>query len=125
MKAVNEQSKNILNKLWGLAEKTDYYKLNNDPTYIPLTIEIIGKNQLSICHYGECNGDLMRDPEMVFYKQNDNWFPIYFRNDWMGSEEFSCTITEGKLVVRNKDCQQSQAEFADLWLLNIEDQQKI
>jgi hypothetical protein len=108
-----------------LAEKTEYYKLNHDPTYIPLTIEIIGKNQLSLCHYGKCNGDLMRDPEMVFYKQNDDWFPIYFRNDWMGSEEFSCTITEGKLVVRNKDRQQSQAEFADLWLLNIEDQQKI
>jgi hypothetical protein len=90
MKSVNEQSKNILEKLWEFAEKNGgYYKLNNDPTYIPVTIEIIETNQVSLCHYGELNGDLMRDPEMVFCKQNADWFPIYFRNDWMGIEEFS------------------------------------
>jgi hypothetical protein len=112
MKAVNEKSKVVLNKLWELAEKNSYYKLNNDPTYMPLTIEIIGKNQLSICHYGELNGDLMRDPEMVFYKKNDDWFPVYFRNDWLGVEEFSC----------NK---QSFADFSNVWLSNIEDQQQL
>jgi hypothetical protein len=123
MKAVNEQSKNILNKLWELVKAEGYYKLSNDPTYIPVIIEMVGKNQLSICHYGECNGDLMRDPEMVFYKQDDDWFPTYFRNDWAGIEIFSCMITEGRLVEMNKKHQQSQADFADLWLSNIKDQQ--
>jgi hypothetical protein len=123
MKAVNEKSKSILNKLWELAEKSGYYKLNNDPTFIPLTIEIIAKNQLSICHYGESNGDLMRDPEMIFYRQNDDWFPIYFRNDWVGVEEFSGTVTQGQVMINNEEHQQDQTEFANLWLLNIEGQQ--
>jgi hypothetical protein len=125
MKSVNEKSKNILNKLWELADKNGYYKLNNDTTYIPLTIEIVGKNQLSICHYGESNGDLMRDPEMIFYKQNDDWFPIYFRNDWVGVEEISYQKIDGELVAVNEKYQQDQAEFANIWLLNIKEQQDL
>jgi hypothetical protein len=123
MKAVNEKSKSILNKLWELADKNGYYKLNNDPTFIPVTLEIVGKNQLSVCHYGECNGDLMRDPEMVFYKQNDDWFPIYFRNDWVGVEEISYRRIDGKLVAVNEKYQHDQAEFANIWMVNIKDQQ--
>jgi hypothetical protein len=123
MKTVDEKSKTILNKLWELAEESGCHKLDNDPTYMPLAIEIIGKNRLSICHYGELNGDLMRDPEMVFYKKNNDWFPIYFRNDWLGIEEFSCSEKQGCLVANNEKQQQDQAEFANTWLLNIEDQQ--
>ncbi len=38
---------------------------------MPLSIEAIGTSAdgnrlISLCHYGEQNGDLMRDPEMVF-----------------------------------------------------------
>ena len=41
------------------------------PSFMPLSIEDIGKsgdgNRLvSLCHYGEQNGDLMRDPDIVF-----------------------------------------------------------
>lgn len=125
MKTVNEKSRIVLDRLWELAEKTGYYKLSNDPTYMPLTIEIIGKNQLSICHYGESNGDLMRDPEMIFYKRNDDWVPVYFRNDWVGVEEFSCVVTQNQLVIDNEKKQEDQAEFANTWLSNIEDQQQL
>ena len=39
--------------------------------YMPLSVEHIGQSAegnrlIAICHYGEQNGDLMRDPEMVF-----------------------------------------------------------
>jgi hypothetical protein len=39
--------------------------------YMPLSVEVIGQSAegnrlIAICHYGEQNGDLMRDPEMVF-----------------------------------------------------------
>jgi hypothetical protein len=41
------------------------------PGFLPLTVEEIeasaeGRRQISLVHYGEQNGDLMRDPEMVF-----------------------------------------------------------
>lgn len=39
--------------------------------YMPLSVEDIGQSAegnrlIAICHYGEQNGDLMRDPDMVF-----------------------------------------------------------
>jgi hypothetical protein len=124
MKEVNEESKEILNKLFEMTTN-GYFKLDNDPDYVPLVVDIIETNQLSLCHYGELNGDPMRDPEMVFYKQNNNWYPIYFRNDWMGIEEFSCQISDGQLLVENERQQHNQAEFADMWLENIQQQQNL
>jgi hypothetical protein len=126
MESVNEQSRVILDKLLNMAAKNKrYFKLSNNPTYIPVTIEVIGINQLSLCHYGELNGDLMRDPEMIFYRENGNWYPIYFRNDWMGIEDFSCQITNGQLLVDNKKQQYDQAEFANIWLPTIQQQQNL
>jgi hypothetical protein len=128
MQAVNEFSCNVLNKLYELAKKNeDHFKLNNDHSFIPLSIEIIGENRLSICHYRELNGDLMRDPEMIFYKSHDDekWYPIYYRNDWIGKEEFSCHLNEKMLVVDNVPQQLSQASFADTWCRNISIQQSI
>ena len=43
-----------------------------NPPYMPLVIEATdesgpcGLPALSVCHYGEQNGDAMRDPEMCF-----------------------------------------------------------
>jgi hypothetical protein len=48
-----------------------YVKIENPP-YMPLVIEAVdesgplGLPALSIAHYGEQNGDAMRDPEMCF-----------------------------------------------------------
>lgn len=33
--------------------------------FMPLVIEKISNNRYSVAHYYECNGDLMRDPELV------------------------------------------------------------
>ncbi|MCL2440487.1 MAG: hypothetical protein FWD14_01975 [Treponema sp.] len=125
MKAVNNKSKIILDKLWEMAYKNkNHFKLNNDETFIPLTIEIIVRNEISLCHYGKLNGDAMRDPEMVFWKNdNGDYFPYYFRNDWVGFEQFSGEIIDYELIITNKERQKEQAEFADIWMLNIEYQQ--
>lgn len=124
---VSNSSKIVLDKLWNLAKQNnDYYKLNKDPTYMPLTIEIIEERQISICHYGEQNGDLMRDPEMVFWKDDvGEYYPFYYRNDYVGFEQFIGEIVEGKLVVENINEQESQVEFVDIWMKNIKYQQEI
>jgi hypothetical protein len=41
------------------------------PGFMPLSVEEIGSSDnghrlVSLCHYGEQNGDLMRDPDLVF-----------------------------------------------------------
>jgi hypothetical protein len=127
MKPVNEKSKNVLDKLWHTTkEHRGYLKLNEDESVlVPLTVEVLGNDELSLCHYGACNGDPMRDPEMVFYKQDGKWFPIYYRNDWIGKEEFSCRVVDGKIAVIDQRRQHDQAMFADTWISNIEQQHKI
>ena len=61
--------------------------------YMPLSVEDIGQSAegnrlISICHYGEENGDLMRDPDMVFEvcasPAPATAEPLSFRNDYMG-----------------------------------------
>ena len=56
---------------------------------------------LSVAHYGEQNGDLMRDPKMCFeIGSNDepNLDPFYFRNDYMGVEQWSRNRALGQYI---------------------------
>jgi len=124
---VNEGAKLVLDKLWSLAEQNNcYYKLNNDSTYLPLTIEILDNNQISLCHYDDINGDLMRDPEMVFWKDDDSeYYPFYYRNDYVAFEQLIGEIIENKLIIENIEDQESQVEIANIWMKNIKYQQKI
>ena len=43
---------------------------NSDGTYMPVYLELIGRidkyDFFSLAHYGQQNGDAMRDPEMLF-----------------------------------------------------------
>ena len=45
--------------------------------------------EVSVCHYGEQNGDLMRDPEILFLVNGTKEIPEYFRNDYTGIEHFN------------------------------------
>ena len=42
---------------------------NSDGTYMPVHIELIDRTEkythISLAHYGQQNGDAMRDPEMI------------------------------------------------------------
>jgi len=78
---------------------TLYLKIENPP-YMALVIEAVpepgplGVPAISVAHYGEQNGDLMRDPEMCFEWSKPppcpaELSPYYFRNDYMGVEQFS------------------------------------
>jgi len=63
------------------------------PGYMPLSVEEIGSSGdgdrlVSLCHYGEQNGDLMRDPDIVFLFRNVSdgapAEPVSFPNDYLG-----------------------------------------
>jgi hypothetical protein len=68
-----------------------YLKIENAP-YMALVIEATdesgpnGLPAISVAHYGEQNGDLMRDPEMCFelgFAEGPHLEPFYFRNDYV------------------------------------------
>ena len=100
--------------------------------YMPLSVEHIGQSAegnrlISLCHYGEQHGDLMRDPEMVFeihtYTSPDMAEPLSFRNDYMGlMQEVYRYDDDGKKTHVNARVNQELTSFARTWFQNLKDQ---
>ena len=102
------------------------------PGFMPLSVEDIGQSGdgnrlISICHYGEQNGDLMRDPDMVF--EIHAWAdapaaePLSFRNDYMGlRQEVYRYDKEGKKTHVNAKLKQDLTSFAKTWFHNLKEQ---
>ncbi|GHV10267.1 hypothetical protein FACS189485_23280 [Spirochaetia bacterium] len=127
MITVNQYSIKILNKLWELAAANDgYCKLDNaHGIFTPLVIERIKQDQLSLCHYGKMHGGLMRDPEMVFLRGDDqHWYPICFRADYVGKEILAITIT-GTTIKYDEKLQADQVPMAELWIRSLAVQQNL
>ena len=100
--------------------------------YMPLSIESIGTSPdgnrlISLCHYGEQNGDLMRDPEMVFelfiHGEASAAEPLSFQNDYLGvlQEVYRYNDT-GKKTHVNTRLKQELTSFAKTWFQNLKEQ---
>ncbi|MBC7837748.1 MAG: hypothetical protein H7Y39_03780 [Nitrospiraceae bacterium] len=99
---------------------------------MPLSVEDIGQSidghrLIAISHYGEQQGDLMRDPEMIFeihtYASPDMAEPLSFRNDDMGlMQEVYRYDDSGKKTHVNTRLKQELTSFAKTWLKNLKDQ---
>lgn len=65
-----------------------------------------GLHAISVAHYGEQNGDLMRDPEMIFEAEGSgeqmNLVPYYRRNDYAGIEQYFAFVEEGRTLLNAK-----------------------
>ena len=107
---------------------TLYVKIENPP-YMALVIEAtpgpgpLGLPAISVCHYGEQNGDLMRDPEICFelgkpIGGNLVLDPYYFRNDYIGTEQWSRDIVCGHYVALF-DLHRQHERFAAMWDRNL------
>ena len=103
-----------------------YLKIEKPP-YMELVIEATdesgpcGLPSLSVAHYGEQNGDLMRDPEMCFelgFAGGAHLNSFYWRNDYAGIEQWSRFIREGKYCYRTQLHAQHE-RFAKTWDNNL------
>jgi hypothetical protein len=101
-----------------------------NPPYKALVIEAIdesgpcGLPALSVCHYGEQNGDAMRDPEMCFelgFAGGAHLNPFSWRNDYVPVEQWSRFIWCG-MYVYNSDLHQQHEQFAKVWDKNLREQ---
>ena len=100
--------------------------------YMPLSIESIGRSAdgnrlISLCHYGEQNGDLMRDPEMVFelftHGEASAAEPLSFQNDYMGVlQEVYRYDESGKKTHVKTRLKAELKSFAKTWFKNLKDQ---
>lgn len=81
--------------------------------YMPLVIEIVSPNEVSVAHYYEQNGDPMRDPEIVFLAHPiRGWLPIEITQDPFGRFR---RAPEGRYL---RDVQ----ELARVWARNLREQ---
>ncbi|HMS82653.1 MAG TPA: hypothetical protein PKD12_03270 [Nitrospira sp.] len=102
------------------------------PGFMPLSVEEIGSSDnghrlVSLCHYGEQNGDLMRDPDIVFLFHNlsDGTAaePVSFRNDYLGIVQEVYRYDEaGKRTHVFPTLKQDLQEFARAWFATLRDQ---
>ncbi len=100
--------------------------------YMPLSVEEIGSSGdghrlVSLCHYGEQNGDLMRDPDIVFLFHSvlDGAAaePVSFRNDYLGIVQDVYRYDEtGRRTHVLPTLKQELMEFAESWFANLKDQ---
>ena len=110
---------------------TLYLKIENPP-YMALVIEAtpepgpLGLPAISVAHYGEQNGDLMRDPEMCFElsqpkASQPSLDPYYWRSDYRGVEQWSRNVVNGQYVVL-LDLHRMHELFAEVWDGNLRSQ---
>ncbi len=107
---------------------TLYLKIENPP-YMALVIEAtpelgpLNLPSISIAHYGEQNGDLMRDPEMCFELSKPPLCNLvlsawYYRNDYVGVEQYS-RYREGNDYIVVPDIYEEHQQFARQWDKNL------
>ena len=127
MKTLDRKAAEIFRALLALqTTKID----NSDGTYMPVYLELIGRidkyDFFSLAHYGQQNGDAMRDPEMIIalHKESQQFIPYYYRNDYMGMEQYSVRWTNEGILL-NRRLQADHTVFANQWLRNIATQQHL
>jgi len=102
------------------------------PGYMPLSVEEIGISQdghrlVSLCQYGEQNGDLMRDCDLVFMVTDLPHGivaePVSFRNDYLGlSQEVYRYDETGRRTHVVSSLKQELEEFARAWFATLREQ---
>jgi hypothetical protein len=102
------------------------------PGFMRLVIEHIGVgprgyDMVSVAHYGEQNGDAMRDPEVMFEVAPDakggmTWHPVAIQQDYIGSYE-QCVFEDeqGSVMIRPALVRDISA-FARIWDRNLKAQ---
>jgi hypothetical protein len=92
------------------------YKLESSP-FMPLTIETWYAGNIlniSICHYGKQNGDLMKDPDILMEFDSEKVLNqltfIEFQNDYTGTYQSRDS---------NPNFQAEMSYFMETWISNL------
>src|SRR5262245_59889185 len=100
------------------------------PGFMPLVIEAIGTGPrglpaVSVAHYWTQNGDLMRDPEMVFeVGPGGDFLPVSYQQDGLPFAAYREAVFQdetGKVMVRPRLAKEL-ASFARQWDRNLKAQ---
>ncbi len=126
MKTVAEIIKVLRGDVKGLFE--NHIRLDV-PGFMPLSIEHLGHQGphgwpvISVMHFYEQCGDLMRDPDMEFEVSPDGcWTPLTYCQHNLGIFQEALVIGPGRKVLVNRKLLKELEAFAKLWDANLREQ---
>lgn len=131
MKCLSKAASAVMDRLTHGLSLGDHSKIDHSGgTFMPVCVENIGQTELgplySVAHYYEQNGDLMRDPEMVFLKRNGKYYPVSFQQDGgLGFYQEAIEIQGCRVLRYYPPILDEQASFAAMWMKNIREQQRL
>ena len=131
MKTLNKKATEIMATLTQLCDDGNgYVKIDNAKgAFMSVVVEKIDETDkgplYSVAHYYTQNGDAMRDPEMTFLRMYGQFVPCYYLQDNLGIEQNSVFRNEDGRWKINKRLQEQHASFANLWMKNIKQQQRL
>lgn len=112
----------VLEKLLG---DQDHVRLER-PGFMPLVAERIqdGRGKLiALAHYGEQNGDAMRDPEVVFLVREGWAEPVSIRQDYLGTGEVEAYVWEAGRITHSYPARvKDLRSFCAVWFRNLKAQ---
>lgn len=135
---VNKYSSEVLDTLTlGLGPESQSREVSNNPpnsgimaVHVEWLWRVGGMDIFAVSHTYEQNGDLMRDPEMQFIREQDGrttfYYPFSFRQDGLGVDRESVKFdNDWKITAINTREQADEAHFANVWMKNIRSQQRL
>lgn len=94
------------------------------PNMDNLVIETLAGKMISVAHYYEQEGDLMRDPEVVFYvpRRDTGWYAVEVTMDPIGKWARYAEQDEAGVWHIDHKAQVDLAAFVRTWARNIREQ---
>jgi len=127
MKALNQKSTKIFNDIVSdLNTSKTHKKIDNSKSFIPLSVEKLSTYDVgtmySFAHYFNQNGDMCQDPEMCFIKTKlGKVYPCMFQQAIPPIYQESIFFDNGWKC--KTKMQKDHTQFANMWLINIKEQQ--
>ena len=127
MRPLNKNASKIFYELMEQLGKRCAVKIDNSPNeFMAVNIDRIGPQVVAIAHnYVQC-GDVMADPDMMFYIQKDTGlvYPFSYQLSSLGTYQESIVFDEdGQPLSFYPKMQKDHAVFASQWMKNIKAQQ--
>lgn len=134
LKPLNRKAEKVFKKIIKGVKEHEVKTIDNtNGTYMPVKVEIYCKLKYgkvySVGHFYEQMGDLMSDPRMEFLVNDDDGrvYPILFeQHGGLPIFQEDCNFDEkGNLNSFAKKWQNQHKNFANMWMENIQMQQKL
>lgn len=125
MRTINKTAQRTLDALTAGLVVGEARTLDAAPdAYMSLHVERISETCYSLAHYYKQNGDLVPDPEGVFFRSEIGWLPVEL-TQCTGRRTVALTIEGGQPDRFNPRAIGELASFANMWLKNVRQQQGV